>query len=352
MFKPEDMFDVLPVSREREADIQRVIDFKTKPLGALGVLERVAKQICLIQQTTQPSLNNPQILLFAGDHGITEEGVSLYPQAVTRQMTKNFLNGGAGVNVFCRQHDIAIDVIDAGINGDMNDCAITHAKIAHGTKNFAREPAMSALECEQAIARGALFVRAASEARCNVIGFGEMGIGNTSSATAMFAALSGTPIAACIGRGTGLDDEGLQHKTRVLEAALAKHGALNNPFKILHTFGGLEIAMMVGAILAGCEQRMVVLIDGYIASVAACIAFALEPAARDYCVFTHLSNEAGHQMMLNYLSVEPMVSMGLRLGEGSGVAVTYPLVVSAVNFVNQMASFDDAAIDGAENLLG
>lgn len=350
MFTAEAMFDVQPVDRGIEAEIQHVIDFKTKPLGALGVLERVAKQICLIQQTTRPQLQNPQILLFAGDHGITEEGVSPFPQAVTQQMTRNFLAGGAGVNVFCRQHDIDIEVIDAGINGEMADAGLINAKIANGTKNFAKEAAMTALQCEQAIARGALFVRAASESRCNVIGFGEMGIGNTSSASAIFASLSGIPVADCIGRGTGLNDEGLKHKQKVLEAALAKHGTLADAFEVLRTFGGLEIAMMVGAILAGCEQKMVVLIDGFIASAAACIAFALEPPARDYCVFTHLSNESGHRLMLDYLGVEPIVSMGLRLGEGSGVAVTYPLVQSAVNFVNEMASFDDAAIDGKENL--
>jgi nicotinate-nucleotide--dimethylbenzimidazole phosphoribosyltransferase len=256
------------------------------------------------------------------------------------------VNGGAAINVFCRQHNIAIDVIDAGVNGDLSTLPITHAKVAHGTKNFLHERAMTATDCEQAIARGAALVRAASESGCNVIGFGEMGIGNTSSATALFAALSGTRVEDCVGRGTGLDDAGLSHKTGVLNAALKKHGALTEPFDMLCTYGGFEIAMMVGAMLAACEQRMVVLVDGFIASSAAAIAFGLEPFARDYCVFSHLSNESGHRKMLDYLQVQPLVSLGLRLGEGSGVAVTYPLIESAVLFFNEMASFDSAGIDG------
>jgi nicotinate-nucleotide--dimethylbenzimidazole phosphoribosyltransferase len=203
---------------------------------------------------------------------------------------------------------------------------------------------MTAAQCEQAIARGAMLVRATAEAGSNIIGFGEMGIGNTSSATALFAALSDTAIEDCVGRGTGLDDQGLQHKTAVLKAALAKHGALANPFAMLCTFGGFEIAMMVGAILAACEKKMVVMIDGFIASSAAAIAFALEPPARDYCIFSHLSNESGHKKILDYLQVSPLVSLGLRLGEGSGVAVTYPLIQSAVLFLNDMASFDDAGV--------
>jgi nicotinate-nucleotide--dimethylbenzimidazole phosphoribosyltransferase len=344
MFEAQKLFTVHPVDQLLANKIQQKIDNKTKPPGALGVLENVALQIALIQQNMTPSLNKPHMLLFAGDHGIAAEGVSPFPQVVTQQMVHNFVNGGAAINVFCRQHNIAIDVIDAGVNGDLSDLAITHAKVAPGTKNFLYEKAMTATDCEQAIARGAALVRAASESGCNVIGFGEMGIGNTSSATALFAALSGISVEDCVGRGTGLDDAGLLHKSVVLKAALKKHGALTEPFDILCTFGGFEIAMMVGAMLAACEQRMVVLIDGFIASSAAAIAFALEPFARDYCVFSHLSNESGHRKMLDYLQVQPLVSLGLRLGEGSGVAVTYPLIESAVLFFNEMASFDSAGI--------
>jgi nicotinate-nucleotide--dimethylbenzimidazole phosphoribosyltransferase len=344
MFEAQRLFTVHAVGQALSDAVRHKIDNKTKPTGALGVLENIALQIALIQKSLTPSLNKPHLLLFAGDHGIVAEGVSPFPQIVTQQMVRNFMNGGAAINVFCRQHNIAIDVIDAGVNGDLSDLAITHAKVASGTKNFLHENAMTAAECEQAIARGAALVRATGESGCNVIGFGEMGIGNTSSATALFAALSGISVEDCVGRGTGLDDAGLLHKTAVLKAALNKHGALTEPFDILCTFGGFEIAMMVGAMLAACEQRMVVLIDGFIASSAAAIAFALEPFARDYCVFSHLSNESGHLKMLDYLQVQPLVSLGLRLGEGSGVAITYPLIESAVLFFNEMASFDSAGI--------
>lgn len=344
MFDAQALFSVQAVDRTLSTAIQHKIDNKTKPPGALGILEAVAHQIALIQQTLSPALKKPHLLLFAGDHGIVAEGVSPFPQVVTQQMVSNFVAGGAAINVFCRQHAIAIDVIDAGVNGDLSGLAITHAKVAYGTRNFLHEPAMTASECEQAIARGAMLARAASESGCNIIGFGEMGIGNTSSATALFAALSGTAVEECVGRGTGLDDKGLLHKTAVLKAALAKHGVITDPFEILRTFGGLEIAMMTGAILAACEQKMAVLIDGFIASSAAAIAFALEPHARDYCLFSHLSNESGHRIMLDFLHVSPIVSLGLRLGEGSGVAVTYPLIESAVRFFNEMASFDSAGV--------
>ena len=344
MFDAQKLFSVHAVDRALAKRVQHKIDNKTKPPGALGVLENIALQIALIQKTLTPALNKPHLLLFAGDHGIVAEGVSPFPQVVTQQMVRNFSNGGAAINVFCKQNNIAIDVIDAGVNGDLSGLAITHAKVASGTQNFLHEPAMTAAQCEQAITRGAMFSRAAFESRCNVIGFGEMGIGNTSSATALFSALSGTSVEDCVGRGTGLDDKGLLHKTAVLKAALAKHGKLIDPFEILRTFGGYEIAMMVGAILAACEQNMLVLVDGFIASSAAAIAFALEPHARDYCVFSHLSNESGHRKMLDYLQVQPLVSLGLRLGEGSGVAVTYPLIESAVLFFNEMASFDSAGI--------
>ncbi len=344
MFDAQKLFTVHAVNRALQADIQQKIDGKTKPIGALGILEQVALQVALVQQSLSPSLNKPHMLLFAGDHGIVAEAVSPFPQVVTQQMVRNFVGGGAAINVFCRQHGIAIDVIDAGVNGNLDDLPITRAKVGMGTRNFLHEPAMTAAECEQAIARGAMLARARSEAGCNVIGFGEMGIGNTSAATALFSALSGTAVSDCVGRGTGLDESGLAHKTQVLEKALARHGALTDPFEILCTFGGFEIAMMCGAIMAACEQNMLVMIDGFIASSAAAIAFALEPHARDYCVFSHLSNESGHRRMLDYLQVQPLLSLGLRLGEGSGVAVTYPLIQSAVLFLNEMASFESAGV--------
>lgn len=347
MFNARQMFSVRPVDRTLQEAIQEKIDQKTKPPGSLGVLESVALQIALIQQTLTPWLSKPHMLLFAGDHGIVEEGVSSYPQIVTQQMVRNFVEGGAAINVFCRQHGIAIDVVDAGVNGDLSGLPVTHAKVRSGTRNFMREPAMTVTECEQAMVRGAALVQSRKENGSTVIGLGEMGIGNTSSAAVLFSALSGLPLTSCVGRGTGLDDVGLVHKTRILEQAMANRAVSGDAFQILATYGGYEIAMMCGALLAGCEQGLLVLVDGFIASSAAAIAFALEPHARDYCVFSHLSNESGHRLMLDYLGVEPLVSLGFRLGEGSGVAVTYPLVVSAVNFLNEMASFASAGVASA-----
>ncbi len=345
MFDAQKLFTVKPLDRRLQAATQDKIDQKIKPYGALGVLEQVALQVALIQKTLSPTLKRPQMLLFAGDHGIVAEGVSPFLQVVTQQMVRNFMEGGAAINVFCRQHGIAVEVVDAGVNGDLSGLPITQAKVAMGTRSFLHEPAMTAVQCEQAIARGAALARAKSESGCNVLALGEMGIGNTSSAAAIFSVLSGVPVAECVGRGTGLDSAGLHHKVDVLQQAIAFHGTIHDPFTILCTFGGFEVAMMCGAMLAACEQSMLVSIDGFIASCAAAIAFALEPHARDYCVFSHLSGECGHKKLLDYLQVTPLVSLGMHLGEGSGSAVTYPLLVSAVSFFNEMTSFDEAGVD-------
>ena len=344
MFDAKKMFNIIPLDNALLEAIQNKIHGKTKPPGSLGMLEAIALKVALIQQTLTPTLRKPCLLLFAGDHGIVAERVSPYPQVVTQQMVKNFVDGGAAINVFCRQHTIEIDVVDAGVKGDLSDLPIIHAKVGNGTRNFLYEPAMSMAECEQAMARGAMLVRAKKEAGSNIVGLGEMGIGNTSSAAVLFSSLSELPIEQCVGRGTGLDDEGLLHKTAILKQALARHSDGLDPFQTLATFGGYEIAMMCGALLAACELQIVVLVDGFIASSAAAVAFELEPTARDYCIFSHLSDESGHRVMLDYLGVTPMVSLGLRLGEGSGVAVTYPLIVSSVNFLNEMASFESAGV--------
>lgn len=344
MFDVRQYFRIDAPDKGMLSQIQRVIDNKTKPVGALGILEVLALQIALVQQTVEPSLDNPHMLLFAGDHGVVAEGVSPYPQVVTQQMVRNFIGGGAAVNVFCRQHGITMYVVDAGVNGDLSDLPIIHEKIRLGTRNFTREPAMSSEECQQSLLCGAAIVRARIADGCNVICLGEMGIGNTSSAAAIFSALSGISAAACVGRGTGLDDAGLEAKRQILQRALDTHGKMADPFQILQTFGGFEIAMMCGAMLAASEQRMVVVVDGFIASAAAAVVMALEPAVREYLVFSHLSDEAGHRRLLDYLKVSPLVALGMRLGEGSAAAVTYPLLQSAVGFIKEMASFESASV--------
>jgi len=326
--------------------LQQAINSKTKPVGSLGVLEKVALQIGRIQSTVSPKLTKPVAFIFAGDHGIVEEGVSPYPQSVTAQMVTNFLNGGAAINVFAKQHNIALRVVDSGVNADFNNASgLIHAKIARGTKNFLHTPAMSDIECEHAMTLGQAFVNKEAETGTNIIAFGEMGIGNTSSASCLMSVLCNVPISKCVGRGTGLNDAGLIKKTKVLRKALKQHDVDSaNPLAVLATFGGFEIAMMVGAILTAAQQRIVLLIDGFIATAALLVAVKIQSNVRDYCIFSHGSDEAGHQKMLDHLKVKPLLNLGLRLGEGTGAVLAYPLVQSAVNFLNDMASFEQAGV--------
>lgn len=328
--------------------LQNKIDTKTKPLGALGRLEELALKIGTIQNTLEPKLLNPTILVFAGDHGLTEEGVSLYPKEVTFQMVMNFLNGGAAINVFCRQHNIRLKVVDAGVDHDFADHpGLIHAKIGRGTQNIMNHPAMTADECNKAIETGRSLTEKEHAQGCNIIGFGEMGIGNTSSASLMMHSLTGIPIRDCVGKGTGHDDEGLKKKTGVLEALVQKHqpsGALET----LATYGGFEIAMMCGSMLAAREKGMILLIDGFIATSAFLVAREVDPKIMDNSIFCHVSDEKGHRSMLQHIGANALLDMGMRLGEGTGAAVAYPLIKSAVNFLNEMASFQEAGVTDKE----
>jgi nicotinate-nucleotide--dimethylbenzimidazole phosphoribosyltransferase len=322
--------------------LDKAINNKTKPLGSLGVLEVLAKQIGLIQNTREVALEQPTILVFAADHGIVAEGVSAYPQDVTWQMVENFLARGAAINVFAAQNNCELRVIDAGVNHDFGPRdGLTDRKLAHGTHNFAQQPAMSRATCEAALAAG---MALAAELDGNVVGFGEMGIGNTTAAAALMHKLTGIPVAQCVGAGTGLSADGVLHKQRVIEAAVAKHTSANEPLDVLATFGGLEIAMMAGAMLKAAELRKVLLIDGFIVTSALLVAARMHPAILDYCVFSHCSDESGHQQMLAALDAKPLLQLGLRLGEGTGCALALPLLHAAVNFLNQMATFESAQV--------
>lgn len=322
------------------------INNKTKPLGALGMLESVALQFGLIQQTLTPQLAHPTMLVFAGDHGVVESGVSPYPQAVTAQMVLNFLQGGAAINVFTSQNNMRLRVVDSGVNFDFAASVdLINAKIAKGTRNFTKEAAMSLVQCEQAILGGANIVDAQVAEGCNVFGFGEMGIGNTSSASCLMSVLCDLPIIECVGRGTGLDDAGLVRKASVLSDAIAYHKLTDSDvIQVLATFGGFEIAMMVGAMLRAAERQCVLLIDGFITTSALLVAAKLQPNILQYCVFTHCSDESGHKKMLDFLEVKPLLNIDLRLGEGTGAALAYPLVAASVNFLNHMASFESASV--------
>ena len=338
-------FAISAPSRAVETALRDKIDSKTKPLGALGRLEMLALQIGLIQQTLSPQLARPQILLFAGDHGAVAEGISAFPQEVTWQMVHNFLSGGAAINVLARQAGMEVQVIDAGVNHDFPpEGGARNCKIARGTANYAREPAMSVVQLAQAIRIGAQLVRDCAEQGTNVIGFGEMGIGNTASASLLLHRVGGIPLTECVGRGTGIDDAGLARKQGILARASARRPGALAPLEALAEYGGFEIAMMVGAFLAAAEARMVVLVDGFIAGSALLVASRLHPAVLEYCVFAHLSAEAGHRRMMDLLGAEPVLALGMRLGEGSGAAVCYPIVQAAVTFLNEMASFADAGV--------
>lgn len=325
--------------------IKSKIDTKTKPLGALGQLEEVAEQVALIQQTLTPVLNKPHIVVFAADHGIAKDGVSAYPQEVTFQMVMNFLAGGAAINVFSRQHNIALKVVDAGVNFDFEENpALINAKTDYGTRSFLHERAMTPEQCESAIEKGAEVVREIHNQGCNVIGFGEMGIGNTSSASMLMHAFTGIPLEECIGKGTGVDKTGYQQKLSILGEALEKHGVSKDPLQVLSTYGGFEIAMMCGAFLQAAALGVVVLVDGFIASAAFLTAAQFGPQIKDYAVFCHQSEEKGHSGMLDYMGVNPLLNIDMRLGEGTGCAVAYPVLQSAVNFFNEMASFESAGV--------
>lgn len=325
--------------------ITEKINGKTKPLGSLGQLETIGAQICRIQKTLHPKLNYPAILVCAGDHGITQEGISPFPQEVTFQMVMNFLAGGAAINVFSRQHQINLLVADTGVNYDFeaNDQLI-NKKVAKGTRNFAVEPAMTQEECRQAMQNGADMVTELHQTGTNIIGFGEMGIGNTTSASALLCKYANVkPIDAC-GAGTGLDDKGIQHKADVITKALYLHKSITDPLEILACFGGFETATISGAMLKAAELNMIIMVDGFIVTSALLAAYAMQPQILDYCIFTHQSNEKGHQYMLKHLRANALLNIGMRLGEGTGAAVAYPLIQSAVAFINEMSSFADAGV--------
>jgi nicotinate-nucleotide--dimethylbenzimidazole phosphoribosyltransferase len=350
------------------------INNKTKPLGALGMLEDTALKVGMIQNTLTPAIIKPHIVVFAADHGIARTGlVNPYPQAVTAQMVLNFVNGGAAINVFCRQNNIGLTVVDAGVNFDFDPALkIADAKIAKGTTNYADQPAMTAQQCKEAIAKGGIIVQAVFDAGTNCIGFGEMGIGNTSSASLIMAAVIGLPVANCVGRGTGVNDEQLKIKIETLEKVFEKYqlsSLADQPrpnvcpsgraINLLTCIGGFEIAMMTGAYLKAAELNMIIVVDGFISTAALLIAKDLyknsgskSPLRRDLeglCIFAHTGGEQGHVKMLDYLKVKPLLQLGMKLGEGTGAAIAIPLVQAAVNFLNEMASFESAGVSNKDS---
>ncbi|WP_332774848.1 nicotinate-nucleotide--dimethylbenzimidazole phosphoribosyltransferase [Polaromonas sp.] len=327
-----------------EARLRHKIDHKTKPVGALGLLEDLALQLGMIQRSETPSLQAPQMVVFAADHGIAAEGVSAYPQAVTVQMVANMLAGGAAINVFARQHGFTLHVVDAGVAAELPaHPQLLQRKIAPGTQNMCKSPAMTREQAHAALQAGMDIVQ---DLPGNVVAFGEMGIANTSSAALLLARLAGTPIEDATGRGTGLNDQQLMRKREVLTHASLRHQHAVEPLDILAAMGGFEIAMMLGAMLQAASQRRVVLVDGFIAGASALVAHALVPQVQDYLVFCHRSAERGHRLLLAHLKAKALLDLDLRLGEGTGALLAWPLVQSAARFLNEMASFESAGISG------
>lgn len=327
------------------AALQQRIDRKTAPHGALAGLADLALRIGLILGTEQPRLQAPQLLVFAADHGITAQGVSAYPADVTWQMVGNFLAGGAAVSVLARQHGIAQTVVDCGVARELPPApGLLMHKIAPGTQDSSQGPAMSAAQCQQALQNGARIVASLPG---NALLLGEMGIGNTSAASLLTARLGGLDIAQVTGAGTGLDDAGVARKTEVLRRALHANSQAHTPLDVLAALGGFEIATMVGAVLQAASQRRVIVVDGFIASAAVLAAQHLVPGGQHLhqrCIFAHQSGERGHTQLLQLLRAKPLLNLGLRLGEGSGAALAWPLLQSACAILNEMASFESAGV--------
>lgn len=328
-----------------EQSLWNKINTKTKPLGSLGDLEHLAFRIGLIQQSTFPKLTNPKIIVFAGDHGIAKEGVSAYPQEVTYQMVYNFLNGGAAINVLSKQNGLDVVVVDAGVNHEFEkDPQLIDAKEGHGTESFLKGPAMTENQFQNCLKKGAGIVEKFAKSGTNVIGFGEMGIGNTSSASVIMSKVCGLPIDVCVGRGTGLDDDQLKMKVNTLRQSMELHSRVVDPVEVAYTFAGFEMVQMAGAMIEAARNNMIVMVDGFIGTASFLIARILEPHVSEYAVFCHQSMESGHKKMLDFIGAKGLLNLNMRLGEGSGCAVAFPLLRSAVTFLNEMASFEEAGV--------
>ena len=327
--------------------LQAKIDNLTKPKGSLGRLEELALQVGLIQQTLSPELRHPQNIVFAGDHGIVEEGVSIAPKEVTWQQVCHFTHpqGTGGVNFLCRQHGFTLKVVDAGVDFDLpKDRGIIDLKVGRGTRNFLHGPAMTPDEMMQCLEGGAFVVDQCFEEGSNVLSFGEMGIGNTSPSSIWMSYFTEIPLAECVGAGSGLDSAGIRHKYEVLSQAMANYRGDGSPRDLIRWFGGFEMVMAVGAMLRAAELRMVILVDGFIMTNCMLAASKLHPEVLDYAVFGHCGDESGHKKVLDALGARPLLQLGLRLGEGTGAICAYPILDSAVRMINQMDTFLGAEI--------
>ena len=337
-------FHIERPDQSRRTAIQEKIDNLNKPKGSLGMLEEIAMQICLIQQTLSPTLSHPCHLLLGGDHGIEREGVSVSPRDVTWQQMINFTHGGGGVNMFCRQHGFHLRIVDVGVDYDLSRVpGIIDKKIARGTSNFLHEPAMTDEQFNRALSVGIDLVDDCHAEGSNILSIGEMGIANTSPSSIWMSIFCHLPLDECIGAGAGLNDAGIQHKRAILQQAVDQFPG-GDALACIQYFGGFEMVAAIGAMLRAAELHIIILVDGFIMTACALAAIQLEPAVRDYMIFTHCGDESGHRRMLDSLGVHPLLSLGLRLGEGTGALCAYPIVDSAVRMINEMNNFQNANI--------
>ena len=340
--------NIKPLKESIRDQAQKKVDLKTKPLGALGRIEKLAVQLSTIKNSLNPKVECKRLFVFAGDHGVVEEGVSAFPSKVTVQMVENFLAGGAAINTFCRQYNIELSVIDMGVNGDFDDHPLLISKkVGRGTRNFAAQKAMTLAEAALAIENGArVFLEKNKKMRCDLVGMGEMGIGNSSSATAVICGATGLSALQVAGRGTGVDDKGLERKTEVITKALALHQPeKDNGFDLLSKVGGYELGGICGAVLAAASEGCCVVLDGFISTAAGLLAYLICPDVKDYLIAGHKSVEIGQQAALEIMGIEPVIDLDMRLGEGTGAAITMNLVDLACRMMREMASFEDAGVD-------
>ena len=339
-------FSIQPVDTALKAAVTDKIDNLTKPKGSLGRLEELAARICLIQQTLTPELRQPHNVLFAADHGVIAEGVSVSPKEVTWQQLGHFSKGGAGINFLCDQHGFRLVLVDAGVDYDIPaGHGIIDKKVRKSTRNFRHEAAMTAGEFRLCLERGAEVIDEIHDSTgCNIVSFGEMGSGNTSSSSMWMHLFTGIPLKQCIGAGAGLDSAGIRHKYEVLSDALSRYDGDDSVESKMAWFGGYEMVMAVGAMLRAAELGMVIIVDGFIMTSCILAASRLYPAVLDYAVFGHQGDESGHKLMLENLGVRALLHLDLRLGEGSGAVCAYPIIESAVRMINHMDSFKDVNV--------
>lgn len=343
-------FEIKAPDNSIKEDIIKKIDNLNKPKGSLGRLESLAVQICLIQQTLSPKLTGQCHILFGSDHGVERENVSVSPRDVTWQQMINFTRGGGGVNMFCRQHGFRLYLVDTGVDHDLTEYKeIINRKIANGTANFRYEDAMTEEQFEQAIDIGCEMVdKCVADNGCNIICLGEMGIANTSPSSVWMSLFGNIELEECVGSGAGLDSPGIRHKYEVLADAVRnfrnRHGNTPDPTTIIRCFGGFEMVSTIGAMLRAAERHIIIMVDGFIMTACALAASMLYPEVKNYMIFGHKGDETGHRKMLELLGAKPLLSLGLRLGEGTGALCAFPIIDSSVRMINEMSNFDNANI--------